>query len=789
MDSKRIIIQPSKLDFLGKLKKDVEGGTDMMKKQDDSIGVPATVGGARMQSMASGGDTGISKQADETVERLLNEKPSTLTPNRLNTQEILQLMNDQEGKRELKRAIKEDPELDDFLEDYMLEKKFNELNASGFLRSHEKVQGEDIFRKIFKGRYDKIRSMEEDMLREQEASKSFIKKYIERKMGNQEMDYVAKTNPRPRESYVPILKKWDSVEDMTCPNTSSGNKLYTTPEETGTRPKTRAFQGNPAINIENDWDKSKFPRHSSNIKKRELTEEEDNLDYIDEEDKEYVPYQDEIRGSRQITTTPSNPRNNRDEALQDLQMQIESLRIQTELGLSKVRNERAKSALAAIFVKPPTQYGNCTLSINDCTSWRYFKKDYKEHLTVESALKFLNNFLAGQSFKYTQESIKANLSSLLPPHCLADLDGLLDQEATLDEIYAELQTLHGTKKTDAELRQELELLIENKDRKEPLEVLNKMNSLLLRTTDNRKSCEKECIAQARKFIKNLGGQSLVSQIECLYRLEEDTSFRTYMRVIKHNFAEVLLSYHKRTYNRINHVSRDFQSDVADLQNLPSSQNWGDVIINQVRPLCYSCGSPNHFRRQCTHNGGNNISFNNQEKAQTNYKPYAPRQMISMSNRKPYNSLQCHLHNFTHLNQTCRTQQNQPCQRPNHQFHKMAVCRSMVLVDNQGRIVNNQQTHDSDAHVISGNYQRPSGQKEFENLQQFQFNGQGKQQNMYHNTDKNVQEANLQPSQQRNSSKNSKINNIMGLGPDQVQTFQDYSEARNQRNHADELGDQ
>ena len=80
------------------------------------------------------------------------------------------------------------------------------------------------------------------------------------------------------------------------------------------------------------------------------------------------------------------------------------------------------------------------------------------------------------------------------------------------EIYSTLQDAHGTRRTRDELDAEIQILLKNDANKTPVAVLEGLETLILRSPDSTEDPNVLAIREAKRYLKLLGGETLMNSV-------------------------------------------------------------------------------------------------------------------------------------------------------------------------------------------------------------------------------------------------------------------------------------
>lgn len=323
------------------------------------------------------------------------------------------------------------------------------------------------------------------------------------------------------------------------------------------------------------------------------------------------------------------------------------------------------------YVKPLFSQGEGSLSGKDLEILRGHRKDARGVESLESSLSYFNSFLGGLNTPISESDALKALYIVLPVDCLLTMEQLTFRKASLKEVFANLQTIHGSRKSLDELQVQIENTMKNIDNSPPIDVLSKMNQILLKSASSQSDMDQTAIRETRRYLKSLGGEGLWNSVLAHFNNAPGRHFRDLLRILNEFYSETLKELHDKKKIRnivVTNPSPNGTEVASGISNLDSVQ----IAIKRIfgvpdktdisQGLCFNCGNPGHISRDCKQKKQTNIQSN-----QT--RPRAP---PPIDPSLPYNDQSCSVHAPAfHTNGRCKTQLAMACTI--HGNHSQASC--------------------------------------------------------------------------------------------------------------------
>ena len=345
-----------------------------------------------------------------------------------------------------------------------------------------------------------------------------------------------------------------------------------------------------------------------------------------------------------------------------------------------------RDRLPSHFVSPPTTFGTVDiLTTDEQTKLKSLRKDTASTATLEASLRWLN-ICAASAPHLSEQALIDHMHTLLPLNCLANLDQLRRKPGcTLREIYSFLQTHHGSSLSRSEIFRSLSKLTSTVGDKDPLTVLQQVSQLLLQVTTDVEDCERAALRDSLSYLKLiLGSESYLT----LTMFLGEGSFADLFRICKSEFNEVLQARYQERKSEVKKIRKLDVSDQTPTDPIQTSDSITSLSPSSIQDIqhvvhqilgknntiltCFSCGDPNHLRRDCPLLSGKNTKSS---------RPPNPTPARSSGSKKPSTKLpyyqhRCFIHAGPHKNGECFQQLRLPCDYHGG-GHAQASCQRLV----------------------------------------------------------------------------------------------------------------
>ena len=327
------------------------------------------------------------------------------------------------------------------------------------------------------------------------------------------------------------------------------------------------------------------------------------------------------------------------------------------------------------FVKPVLRVGSGSLTPKDMEILRNYRKDTRGFSSLEGTLEFYNVFLSDLPSPISDEEAVKGLFVIAPSICLPTLETLRFRKMPIVEVYGALQTLHGSRKNLDELTSAIENILNNKDNKKPLDVLEELGSIVLKSSSSQKDMDDTCIREARRFLKGIGGEGLWNSVSAHFHNTHGRHYRDLVRILKESFTETLNDIWEKK-GKIRNITLDSKDNGTELKKPDCCTDTINRLfgMNASPGPCFGCGAPGHIRAACPSGGNKPPSTKNFKNSRT---------PVKVNLNLPYCDQTCSIHlGGIHLNSVCKLQIKNPCQ-VHHGAHSQSSCKQVGLQKPQG----------------------------------------------------------------------------------------------------------
>ena len=236
-------------------------------------------------------------------------------------------------------------------------------------------------------------------------------------------------------------------------------------------------------------------------------------------------------------------------------------------ALQTLREAPVRSDPGEVRVSAPTHFGQQDLKKEDLDAWRRFNSDSKGGLDLRSLFEYVCSYHEERGNIFSEDSLRRHLYILVPKNHMTSLAWKVKRMYSLQKIFDECLLAADNVKTEEELRNDIEKTLDNP--KDVLEALRKTMELLEQCPNGGDTLDQDCLREAKRLVKRLGGPNLSNQVLALFQNEQTHDFSTYYAVIKKYFTEILKELTQKPKGRAHAI--DEIPDIPDEKGAPGKE--------------------------------------------------------------------------------------------------------------------------------------------------------------------------------------------------------------------------
>ena len=206
-------------------------------------------------------------------------------------------------------------------------------------------------------------------------------------------------------------------------------------------------------------------------------------------------------------------------------------------ALQALREAPARGDPGEVHVAAPTHFGQQDLKKEDLDAWRRFNSDSKGGLDLRSIFEYVCSYHVERGNIFSEDSLRRHLYILVPKKHMTSLAWKVKRMYSLQKIFDECLISSVDVKTEEELRNDIEKTLENP--RDVISALRKTMELLEQCPNGGDTLDNDCLREAKRLIKRLGGPELSNQVLALFQKEPVLDFASYFSIIKKYFTEIL----------------------------------------------------------------------------------------------------------------------------------------------------------------------------------------------------------------------------------------------------------
>ena len=238
----------------------------------------------------------------------------------------------------------------------------------------------------------------------------------------------------------------------------------------------------------------------------------------------------------------------------------------TEAELTKALSDLKTSSSEPsdlIKVNAPSEFGSAEFTIEDQTAWRNWAKDSKHGMDLVAIFKFCTRYHHERQCKFSEKTLRDHLYILCPREVMSPLNSKVDRGFSLQRIFDDLLLITDSVMSAEEIKLEVERTLANPS--DPIAALRSVLALLEKNpASNTTSLDSQCLDEAKRMVRRLGGNSLYGSVEALFLHRTAKDFLNYFDILKSVYPQELSRLAKGSKAKIHHVSTS-EDPVEDLK--------------------------------------------------------------------------------------------------------------------------------------------------------------------------------------------------------------------------------
>ena len=196
-------------------------------------------------------------------------------------------------------------------------------------------------------------------------------------------------------------------------------------------------------------------------------------------------------------------------------------------GLDRHHNDQSD----IVKVIAPTEYGSAELAPEDQAAWRNWAKDSKHGMDLAAIFRYCTRYHKDHQCRFSEKTLRDNLFILCPREIMTSLNSKAEKDFPLQKIFDELLIITDSIMSSEEIRLEVERVLANPA--DPIAALRSVLSILEKNPSaNNASLDSECLAEAKRMVRRLGGNQLYGSVESLFLHRRSQDFLNYFEILK-----------------------------------------------------------------------------------------------------------------------------------------------------------------------------------------------------------------------------------------------------------------
>ena len=211
-----------------------------------------------------------------------------------------------------------------------------------------------------------------------------------------------------------------------------------------------------------------------------------------------------------------------------------------------------------VKVLAPTEFGSAELTEADQNAWRSWAKDAKSGIDLAAIFRYCTRYHQERNCRFSEKSLRENLIILCPREIISSLNSKVEKGYGLQRIFDDLLLLSDSIMSSEEIRLEVERVLAHPS--DPIAALRTVLSLLEKNpTSSNAALDAECLAEAKRLVRRLGGNNLYGNVEALFLHRRSQDFINYYDILKSVYAPELTRLAKTNKSKLHHVDDSLET--------------------------------------------------------------------------------------------------------------------------------------------------------------------------------------------------------------------------------------
>ena len=217
-------------------------------------------------------------------------------------------------------------------------------------------------------------------------------------------------------------------------------------------------------------------------------------------------------------------------------------------GLDRDHKEQSD----VVKVLAPTEYGTAELTPENQAAWRNWAKDSMHGMDLAAIFRYCARYHKDRQCCFSEETLRDNLFILCPREIMTSLNSKAEKDFPLQKIFDDFLLITDSIMSSEEIRLEVERVLANPV--DPIAALRSVLSILEKNSSaNNASLDAECLAEAKRMVRRLGGNQLYGSVESLFLHRRSQDFLNYFDILKTVYPQELACLARSSKPKIHHI--------------------------------------------------------------------------------------------------------------------------------------------------------------------------------------------------------------------------------------------